>query len=402
MSVYTQEVLGLLRRNKKKKKLDKIRDHFEFGKLYQNSTLNTGAAYNPTMEPFVIKWGDFKCATEEGMVRQDPTGTEERYITMWTDPVFQGECQTATITKTIISQNAIGDTINIAGDLYVDGTITTPTLTEDRIVIVGPGGVLEDDGNFTMDGVTFTALVNVQHGSVVASPGVPTTTTTLNSNIILNGPITDSQGNLGGLSQVLVGLADGRVVWSDDDVVEALTYGSLWQGNSNNLKQELAIGTADQILISDGTTFSWEDNPAAIVGEVCTVNTIPLWTPDSNTLGCSKLFQDGNNATPATNVTSSVTFNVVNTTSSIINVGNVAFNGTNRFNFIGFNNFSSGLSSTTNGNTIVSSFYTSTVIDAYNNYIEMYYSSGTDTNKLTIGGNSSEVVHPGLVNEPLV
>jgi len=397
MSVYTQEVLGLLRRNKKKKKLDKIRDHFEFGKLYQNSTLNTGAAYNPTMEPFVIKWGDFKCATEEGMVRQDPTGTEERYITMWTDPVFQGECQTATITKTIISQNAIGDTINIAGDLYVDGTITTPTLTEDRIVIVGPGGVLEDDGNFTMDGVTFTALVNVQHGSVVASPGVPTTTTTLNSNIILNGPITDSQGNLGGLSQVLVGLADGRVVWSDDDVVEALTYGSLWQGNSNNLKQELAIGTADQILISDGTTFSWEDNPAAIVGEVCTVNTIPLWTPDSNTLGCSKLFQDGNNATPATNVTSSVTFNVVNTTSSIINVGNVAFNGTNRFNFIGFNNFSSGLSSTTNGNTIVSSFYTSTVIDAYNNYIEMYYSSGTDTNKLTIGGNSSEVVHPGLV-----
>ena len=93
MSVYTQEVLGLLKRNKKKRELDKIRDHFEFGKLYQNSSLNTGAAYNPRMEPFVIKWGDFKCATEEGMVRQDPTGTQERYITMWTDPVFQGDCQ---------------------------------------------------------------------------------------------------------------------------------------------------------------------------------------------------------------------------------------------------------------------------------------------------------------------
>ena len=39
MSVYTQEVLGLLKRNKKKIKLDKIRDHFEFGKLYRNSTL---------------------------------------------------------------------------------------------------------------------------------------------------------------------------------------------------------------------------------------------------------------------------------------------------------------------------------------------------------------------------
>ena len=75
------------------------------------------------MEPFVIKWGDFKCATEEGMVRQDPTGTEERYITMWTDPVFQGECSTATITKTIISQNAAANEINIAGDLDVDNNL---------------------------------------------------------------------------------------------------------------------------------------------------------------------------------------------------------------------------------------------------------------------------------------
>ena len=397
MSVYTQEVLGLLKRNKKKRELDKIRDHFEFGKLYQNSSLNTGAAYNPRMEPFVIKWGDFKCATEEGMVRQDPTGTQERYITMWTNPVFQGDCQTATITKTIISQNAIGDTINIAGDLYVDGTITTPTLTEDRIVIVGPGGVLEDDGNFTMDGTTFTANVNVVHGTD-APAGVPTHTTTINSNLKLEGPVYDSLGNIGSLNKVLIGLADGRVKWQDDDVVEALTYGSLWQGDATNYKVELPIGTVDQILISDGTTFAWQDNPAAIVGEVCTVNSIPLWTPDSNTLGCSKLFQDGNNATPATKVTSSVTFNVANTTSSIINVGNVAFNGTNRLDFIGFNNFSSGLSSTSNGNTIVSSFYTSTAIDAYNNYIDMYYTSGSDTNKLTIGGNSSEVVHPGLLN----
>ena len=39
MSVYIQEFLGLLKRNKKKKKLDKMRDHFEFGKLYQNSNL---------------------------------------------------------------------------------------------------------------------------------------------------------------------------------------------------------------------------------------------------------------------------------------------------------------------------------------------------------------------------
>jgi hypothetical protein len=252
MSVYTQEVLGLLKRNKKKRELDKIKDHFEFGKLYQNSSLNTGAAYNPRMEPFVIKWGDFKCATEEGMVRQDPTGTQERYITMWTDPVFQGDCQTATITKTIISQNAIGDTINIAGDTLIEGDLQVNQnanitlqltagsanildLTDNRIVIVGTDGELEDDANFTMDGTTFTANVNVLHGAVITPiPAVPATTTVLNSNIVLGGPIYDSAGNIGQLSQVLVGLADGRAVWSNDDIVEALTYGSLWQGNANN------------------------------------------------------------------------------------------------------------------------------------------------------------------------
>ena len=301
MSVYIQEVLGLLKRNKKKTKLDKMRDHFEFGKLYANSSLNTGAAYNPKMEPFVVKFGDLVCEVTEDLTRTQPGSGNIGFVPVYTTP--EGSCAWDTLKDSIITQNAIGDTINIAGDLYVEGTITTPTLTEDRIVIVGPGGLLEDDGNFTMDGVTFTALVNVQHGSVVASPGVPTTTTTLNSNITLNGPITDSQGNLGQLSQVLVGLADGRVVWSDDDVVEALTYGSLWQGNVNNLKQELAIGLADQILISDGTTFSWQDNPAAIVGEVCDTYRIPLWTPDSNTLGCSLLIQDGNSSTPATQIT---------------------------------------------------------------------------------------------------
>ena len=381
MSVYTQEVLGLLKRNKKKTKLDKIRDHFEFGKLYRNSSLNTGAAYNPTMEPFVIKWGDFKCATEEGMVRQDPTGTEERHITMWTDPVFQGECQTATITKTIISQNAAANEINIAGDLDVDnnlnvdgnalidlqltagsanildltedrvvivgpngeleddgnltfngtefnigqgnftvqvstgntqiiGTLDVDSqatlasanvedLTEDRIVIVGPNGELEDDANFTMDGATFTANVDVIHGTDVPA-GTPAETTAIYSNLKLEGPVYDSLGNIGSLNKVLVGLADGRVKWQDDDVVEALTYGALWQGDPTNYKVELPIGNADQILISDGTTFSWQDDP--YVDGSGTLYRLPLWTPDGDSLGDSLLIQDGDVGTPATQV----------------------------------------------------------------------------------------------------
>jgi len=407
MSVYTQEVLGLLRRDKKKKKLDKIRDHFEFGKLYQNSTLNTGAVYNPTMEPFVIKWGDFKCATEEGMVRQDPTGTQERYITMWTDPVFQGECNTATITKTIISQNDLGTIINIAGDTVIEGDLQVDQnanvnlqltagsanildLTEDRIVIVGPNGELEDDANFTMDGTTFTANVNVIHGTDVPA-GVPTHTTTINSNLKLEGPVYDSLGNLGGLNKVLVGLADGRVKWQDDDVVEALTYGSLWQGDPTNYKVELPIGTADQILISDGTTFSWEDNPAAIVGEQCAVFTIPLWTPDSNTLGCSKLTQDGDNSTPANNVKSSVTFNVAKAdeTDSIINVG-TAGAVSNFVNFVSSTDFRSGIHGKSDGQgTIRFDMFSAETAGSFESFGGVNIDTLVTNNKLVLGGDPS-------------
>ena len=45
MSIFIQEVLGLLNRNQKKVTLDKAKDWFEFGKLYQSSSLNNKSGY---------------------------------------------------------------------------------------------------------------------------------------------------------------------------------------------------------------------------------------------------------------------------------------------------------------------------------------------------------------------
>ena len=109
MSVYIQEVLGLLKRNKKKKKLDKMRDHFEFGKLYHTSKLNTGASYNPTMEPFVVKWGDLVCEATEDLTRTQPGSGNVGFVPVYTDP--EGTCSWDTLKDSIITQNAIGDTI---------------------------------------------------------------------------------------------------------------------------------------------------------------------------------------------------------------------------------------------------------------------------------------------------
>ena len=411
MSVYTQEVLGLLKRNKKKRKLDKIRDHFEFGKLFQNSSLNNAPGYQPTMEPFVIKWGDFLCEAQQGLVRQDPNGAEERHITMWTDPIYQGDCQTATITKTIISQNANANEINIAGDLDVDnnlnvdgnavvdqqltaGSANILDLTEDRIVIVGANGELEDDANFTMDGSLFTANVSVTHGIDV--PGVPTTTTLINSNVQFNGPVYDSAGNLGNTSQVLVALGDGRVEWKDDDVVEYLTYGALWQGSPQNLKQELPIGTAGQLLVSDGVTFSWQDD--TFVDGSGTLFYLPLWTPDGDTLGDSKVYQDGDNSTPAQNLFTDLVVNINNTSESKLNLGAVNSTGRHFVNIIGPANYISGFSGVLDNTSqeMLSELFTSESPNVLDAYLSFKYDTQITTNKLILGGDSTGTKHPGL------
>jgi len=95
MSIYIQEVLGLLKRNKKKLKLDLIRDHFEFGKLYQNSSLNNAGTYGPKMEPFVIKWGDFICEATENLTRTQIGSGNVGYVPDYTNP--EGNCSWDTI-----------------------------------------------------------------------------------------------------------------------------------------------------------------------------------------------------------------------------------------------------------------------------------------------------------------
>lgn len=138
MSIYIQEVLGLLRRNKKKIKLDKMRDHFEFGKLYQSSKLNTGASYNPTMEPFVIKFGDLVCEITEDLTRTQVGSGNLGYVPVYTNP--EGSCSWDTIKDSIITQNAIADTITIGGKLKIVTVDQDDTLTEILVRDPGAGG----------------------------------------------------------------------------------------------------------------------------------------------------------------------------------------------------------------------------------------------------------------------
>lgn len=111
-----------------------------------------------------------------------------------------------------------------------------------------------------------TNTVTVPTLAYVTLSGNTTATETLfYGGIQLGGPVKDNAGNVGAANQVLVSNASGQVLWTDDDSVQDLTYGSIWIGNSSGKKSELAIGAANSILLSDGTTASWVTSvPSAV------------------------------------------------------------------------------------------------------------------------------------------
>ena len=235
MSIYIQEVLGLLKRNKKKTTLERDRDYFEFGKLASTSRIDTSSSYIAQMEPFTIKYQDFFCD-----IRQDLTVTIANSGVEGKVPVYTVKdaiCLSDALKDSIITQNSTDTLITITGAL---------TVNEDYI--------LSKNINLGISGdiVNKTSLFNVIHDSAGTAAGAA--------------------------NRILRSLADGRVVWSDDDPVVSLTYGSIWRGSAANVKEELAIGTAGQVLTSDGTTASWSSAAGGGVTGTGTAKNIAMWT----------------------------------------------------------------------------------------------------------------------------
>ena len=298
MSTFIQEALGLLTRNQKKTTLDKTKDWFEFGKLYQTSSLNNKSGYTPKMDPFVIKWGDFICQATEDMTRTLPGQGNLGYIPVYSDP--SGSCNWDTLKDSIITQNALNTIINVAGSLQVLGdvqisggdlTATTSTFnllntapvsiinfgsTTTNIEVGGAATVVNINGTTESTNCTTGALVvdggvgiaknlNVCGELSVAGAAFLNGNVSLGNNISdivrLYGTLYDNAGNGPLPNQVLVGQAGGQVLWQNDDVTESLTYGAIWRGDSLNVKEQLLIGGSGTVLISDGTTLNWTAAP---------------------------------------------------------------------------------------------------------------------------------------------
>ena len=166
MSIFIQEVLGLLKRNQKKVTLDKVKDWFEFGKLYQSSSLNNKSGYTPKMDPFVIKWGDLVCQATEDLTRTLPGQGNLGFIPVYTDP--SGFCSWDTLKDSIITQNALNTIINIAGSLQVAGDVQisggdlTATTSTFNLLNTAPVSFINFGGNAsTIEMSSLTGVVNI-------------------------------------------------------------------------------------------------------------------------------------------------------------------------------------------------------------------------------------------------
>jgi len=243
MSQFIQEVLGLIQRKKTVTTLNPAEDWFEFGRLTA-STLNTGSSYKPKMAPYAIKYGELFCDLRKDLTITIKNSGVEGKLPVYT--VKDGYCSLDALKDSIITQNAANTLITVDGSLTVTADSTLSGSVE-----LGTSG----------DIVNATSLFNVIHDSTGTAAGTA--------------------------NRILRSLADGRVVWSDDDPVVTLTYGSIWRGSSTDVREELAIGAAGQVLTSDGTTANWSSSGSG------TVTSVGFAAPSAFTVAGSPITSSG-------------------------------------------------------------------------------------------------------------
>jgi hypothetical protein len=130
-------------------------------------------------------------------------------------------------------------TINVDGIATVSSSIVED-LTDNRIVIVGTGGALEDDANFTFDGTNFTIgqglmTIDVADGDIRTSGSITSNGLTNNGDLTVNGVLsvtgnTQLQANLyvSGNLEVLGSSTEvhiqSQVVEIDDNIIRLNAY----------------------------------------------------------------------------------------------------------------------------------------------------------------------------------
>ena len=173
MSIFIQEVLGLLKLGKKKTTFKPTHDYIEFGRV-THSTLNTGSSYIPKMEPFIMKMSDFIIATGGSNTTYDlisqPNGGSN------VDIILNGSNGTSDVVTFVAGSNVTlsdngSNQITIASTGGVDTNIGNTNLTTNdpyrTLSLINNGSFYITDENgqmaagFAYSGILFQTTVQI-------------------------------------------------------------------------------------------------------------------------------------------------------------------------------------------------------------------------------------------------
>ena len=149
---------------------------------------------------------------------------------------------------------------NVAGGL-VANSAQISDLTDNRVVIVGASGELEDDANFTFDGTTLDVDATVDAGTAVRSPvGVITALTT--TDIVGAAATFTTEFTLGtGATKYSLPIADGsanQILQTDG--AGSLTFidlaGGYWQKNATGIHTLTSVGIGTTTADTDGAKLN--------------------------------------------------------------------------------------------------------------------------------------------------
>lgn len=141
---------------------------------------------------------------------------------------------------TVTGSSNLNGNLNVTGDTIFNGDVTITGLTDNRVVIVGDGGILEDDANFTFDGTTLKVgngnfEVDVNDGDIRTSGSLLVDTLNVDNNLNVGGALTVTgttsllgnlfvSGNveiLGSASYVYI---SSSIVELDDNIIRLNAY----------------------------------------------------------------------------------------------------------------------------------------------------------------------------------
>ena len=299
MSVFVQEVLGLLRRNFVKTTLNPTDDYFQFVRkgTSRNQSRSRASGFAPQGQALSISAGSWLCS------QTGPNGLGRFVSTVkfsgeeaGTLPMFwlrQGQCDWHSLKDSIIRQDTFGPIIYIGStakpaELIVYGKAYVTSLVDKNLVISGQDGVLKGTDRLTygpqpgtagifLENKDFT-IFGEQNTTINPPCFPPQTKVTMWSNLGLYGGVHFQGPNpTGSEGQIMVQRDCGRLQWEDQKGVPDLQFGELIIGYQNpqppagstvpavaSFSTPLGTGNVGEVLTSGGANGfpGWNPNPS--------------------------------------------------------------------------------------------------------------------------------------------